>query len=121
MFNKKLFRILSLVFGSLALVGLVICLCTAITLPHTSISSTYWGRTTTHYSGSFNLVYLVPIILLFTLAFWGIANFFMVGNGNEEIDVNFTCDCDDDEKEDNASAEADVEQKKENEEETKTE
>lgn len=76
--KKSVLKICSLVFAVLCLAGLVVLLCTSVTLPHTE---TYrgWGTIyTQHYSGSFDTDYLGAVILTAMGTFWGLVLFFSI-------------------------------------------
>lgn len=75
MIKESLLKKLALIFGILCTIGLVVCLAFAITLPRSNEYNTVFGTVRATRSGSFNIVFLSPIIILLMGTYAGFSVF----------------------------------------------
>ena len=64
MIKESALRKFALVFGILCTIGLIVCLAFAVTLPRSAVYNTVFGTVRATSSGSFDINFLAPIIIL---------------------------------------------------------
>lgn len=84
MIKTSLIKKCSLVFSILCLIGLVLCLAFAITLPKAQYYNTIYGTMKLHSAGSFDMSFLSPVILFAFGFFWGIVTFAAIPGKKKE-------------------------------------
>ena len=75
MIKESALRKFALVFGILCAIGFVVCLAFAVTLPRSSVYNTIYGTVRATRSGSFDINFLTPIIILLMGAYVGFSMF----------------------------------------------
>lgn len=75
MIKESALRKFALVFGILCTIGFVVCLAFAVTLPRSSVYNTIYGTVRATRSGSFDINFLSPIIILGMGAYVGFSMF----------------------------------------------
>ena len=75
MIKESALRKFALVFGILCTVGFVVCLAFAVTLPRSDVYNTVFGTVRATRSGSFDISFLSPIIILGMGAYVGFSMF----------------------------------------------
>ena len=75
MIKESALRKFALVFGILCTIGFVVCLAFAVTLPRSDVYNTVFGTVRATRSGSFDINFLSPIIILGMGAYVGFSMF----------------------------------------------
>ena len=75
MIKESALRKFALVFGILCAIGFVVCLAFAVTLRRSSVYNTIYGTVRATRSGSFDINFLTPIIILLMGAYVGFSMF----------------------------------------------
>ena len=75
MIKESALRKFALVFGILCTIGFVVCLAFAVTLPRSDVYNTVFGTVRATRSGSFDINFLSPIIILLMGAYVGFSMF----------------------------------------------
>ena len=75
MIKESALRKFALVFGILCTIGFIVCLAFAVTLPRSAVYNTVFGTVRATSSGSFDINFLSPIIILLMGAYVGFSMF----------------------------------------------
>ncbi|MGN1190001.1 MAG: hypothetical protein ACI4SL_06375 [Candidatus Ornithospirochaeta sp.] len=83
MIKESALRKFALVFGILCTIGFVVCLAFAVTLPRSAVYNTVYGTVRATRSGSFDVNFLSPIIILLMGAYVGFSMFACIRSDNK--------------------------------------
>ena len=83
MIKESALRKFALVFGIICTVGFVVCLAFAVTLPRSAVYNTIYGTVRATRSGSFDINFLAPIIILLMGAYVGFSMFACIRSGEK--------------------------------------
>ena len=93
MIKESALRKFALVFGILCTIGLIVCLAFAVTLPRSAAYNTVFGTVRATSSGSFDINFLAPIIILIMGAYVGFSMFACIRSDKKPERKEKECKC----------------------------
>ena len=93
MIKESALRKFALVFGILCTIGFIVCLAFAVTLPRSAVYNTAFGTVRATSSGSFDINFLAPIIILIMGAYVGFSMFACIRSDKKPERKEKECKC----------------------------